>query len=300
MSRLTKADLSARLGLSVGTQVTWSETSKVTKDEVVIQRLALGPRRMPALCLSPLTPSANSVGILYCHSSDVTEDGGKSEILKGHASLLDPLGLALACAGATVLCPDLAGFGERRAEGSESALAKAETWYGSPLIGRMTGDLILALEVLKDLAKPDKVATIGMSMGGILAYLVAALRSDVTACVHMCHLADMAPLIEAGNHDLHGPYMTIPGFLPDHDLSDIAAMIAPRPQLVITGAQDPITPPEAYLPAACKLLEAYAGNESALWLHRDGTAGHHETPKSRYVLEQFLAVHLGLGMPPLP
>ena len=131
-------------------------------------------------------------------------------------------------AGWTVFCADMPGFGARQAEGSESALAKAAFWRGKTLAGEMVTDQMLALDALKDIAKPCQVATLGISMGGTLAYLVAALREDVSATANLCVFSDMAPLIETAAHDLHGLYMTIPGLLDRHDMSDIAALVAPR------------------------------------------------------------------------
>ncbi len=294
MPDLTASKLRGLLHLPDPVPATWSEDRIRRQDGVIIKELSLGPRRIPALCLEPECPPTSPRGILYCHAHGNAYGIGKSEVTQGRPALLDPLGLTLARAGATVLCPDLAGFGDRQKEGTESALAKAALWSGRPLIGQMVGDLFLALEVLNTLVPKTPVATVGISMGGTLAYLVAALREEVAACAQMCVFSDIGPLIGLQSHDLHGPYMTIPGLLPDHDLGEIAALVAPRPHLVITGAQDPLTPPEAYLPAAHTLTEAYKDTKDALWLHRDAEAGHHETPTSRHVLRRFLSEKFGL------
>ena len=126
-------------------------------------------------------------------------------------------------------------------------------------------------------------------MGGTLAYLVAALREDIAAAVHLCVFADMAPLIANGAHDLHGPYMTIPGLLKKHDMSTIAALIAPRHQLVATGVEDPLTPADAYRPAIKTLLRAYKGHPDRLTVIREKAVGHRETPEMRKAVLSFLA-----------
>ncbi|MCV6585246.1 MAG: dienelactone hydrolase family protein [Marinibacterium sp.] len=277
--------------------VRWQVLSDQRYQGVRLRALTVGARGIPALCLSPLDQTATraGAGVLYCHAHGNAYAIGKSELTDGRPALCDPpLGLALAQAGATVICPDLSGFGARQGEGREEALAKAALWHGGSLMGQMAGDLIATLEVLRALGATDRIATVGISMGGTLAYLVAALRGDVTACAQLCVFANIGPLIDSGAHDLHGPYMTIPGLLPDHDMGDIAALVAPRPQFVMTGARDPLTPDAAYRPAADRLRRAYARDPAALTLRREAEIGHHETHASRAAVMGFLRAALAL------
>jgi Acetyl esterase (deacetylase) len=193
---------------------------------------------VPARLLWPDTP--NGAAILYAHAHGNRYDIGKAELTEGRPALQDPpLGLYLAGLGYTVLCRDIPGFGARQGEGSESALSKAALWYGRPLLGLMLDDLARAQEALAGLSGVDggRIAVLGVSMGATLAYWHAALTPSVAACAHLCAFARMAPLIATGAHDLHGPYMTVPGLLPAHDMDDVAALIAPRPQLVGAGLQ---------------------------------------------------------------
>jgi hypothetical protein len=158
----------------------------------------------------------------------------------------------LAQAGFVVLCLDMPGHGARQGEGSESALAKAALWRGGTLMGRMLGDLMAGLDALG--ADPGRgrhaIAAMGLSMGATHAYWLAALDERVAAVVHLCAFADMAPLIASGGHDLHGIYMSVPGLLPNGDMGDVAALIAPRPQFIAWGGRDPLTPEAAMIPRA--------------------------------------------------
>ncbi|WP_171181431.1 S9 family peptidase [Ruegeria sp. HKCCD8929] len=271
-------------------------------DESIIDGLCrrayrLGDKQIPAISLSPVDMEPGAPGLLYCHAHGKAFAIGKSEITDGRPALLEPpLSRDIAVAGWTVFCADMPGFGDRQAEGSETALAKAVSWRGKTLIGEMVADQMLALDALWDIARPSCVATLGLSMGGTLAYLVAALRADVFAALHLCVFSDIAPLIETGAHDLHGPYMTIPGLLDRHDMSDIAGLVAPRPQFVATGGQDPLTPDEAYAPAIKRLRAAYDAVPERLTVFRDPAAGHYETPQVRKAVLDFLATQRAMSI----
>jgi hypothetical protein len=76
-------------------------------------------------------------------------------------------------------------------------------------------------------------------------------------------------------------------------MGDVAALIAPRPQLVCSGALDPLTPPEALEPALARLRAAYGGAAEALEVLSVADAGHQETPVMRQAVLDFLGRHLG-------
>ena len=52
-------------------------------------------------------------------------------------------------------------------------------------------------------------------------------------------IADLATLVATGAHDLHGPYLTVPGLLRETSTGAIAGLVAPRPQLICVGAGRP-------------------------------------------------------------
>ena len=252
------------------------------------------------MSLAPADSGPDAPALLYCHAHGNAYGIGKSEVLDGRPALQDPpLARVIARAGWTVFCADMPGFGARQAQGRETALAKSAHWHGETLLGQMVNDQLLALDVLIDAVRPSRVATLGISMGGTLAYLIAALRDDIVATAHLCVFADMVPLIKGGAHDLHGPYMTIPGLLREHDMSSIAALVAPRHQFVATGGADPLTPTDAYAPAITRLAGAYRDRPDRLTVIRDMAAGHQETADMREAVLSFLAGHaLRAGRPP--
>ena len=307
MGELRRAELLALLGYDEGFPGTPAlvevETSSARREADGLRvgqvRLVSGARVIPALLLEPdaPVPRGGRPGILYCHAHGNRYDIGKSEVTDGRPALRDPpLGVALARAGYVVLCADMPGFGERQAEGTESELAKAALWRGRSLLGDMLADQALAHRALCALDTVDatRTAALGISMGATLAYFIAALTPELACAAHLCAFADMAPLIEAGAHDLHGIYMVVPGLLKRRDLSDVAAMIAPRPQLVCTGLRDPLTSESAFRPALRRLQKAYdaAGVSRALRCVTEQDGGHAETIGFRTAVLAFLAEHL--------
>jgi pimeloyl-ACP methyl ester carboxylesterase len=259
--------------------------------EHVLQRVRLGG--VPGLYLRPEGPGPHPA-VLYCHAHGNRYDRGAEELILGRPALQAPYGPALAECGIASLAIDLAPFGARQDEGPEAALAKACLWEGRSLMGRMLAELALAFDWLA--ARPEidggRIATLGLSMGGTHAYWLAALEPRVAACAQLCVFADVGPLIATGAHDLHGPYMTVPGLLAEGDMGDVATLVAPRPQFVGIGARDPLTPPDALGPALGRLRDAY-GAAGALRVLVEPEGGHAESPAMRAGVLSFLAETIG-------
>lgn len=247
---------------------------------------------VPGTLLRPYGDAEPLPAVLYCHAHGNRHEIGRRELVEGRPALLSAYGPVLAAAGFAVLCVDMPGFGSRQIEGSESALSKAAHWHGRTLLGHMLADLSAALDYLaaRDDVDASRLAALGLSMGATHAYLLAALDERIGACAHLCAFSNMRPLIESGAHDLHGPYMTVPGLLETCDLADIAALIAPRLQLVCCGRLDPLTPAEAFDPALERLREAYrlAGAEDRLEFLISNDSGHAETPAMREAVLRLL------------
>lgn len=256
-------------------------------EEIVLN----GPSgRIPATFLRPDRPGRHPA-VLYCHAHGGDHRLGRRELLQGSRFLQSPgYGPALAAAGFAVLCIDLPGFGERRGEGEENALAKALFWEGKSLFGAMLNDLAAALGYLanRQEVQPRQIYTMGLSMGAAHAFWLAALEPGVAGCVHMCMLADIGPLIAAGRHARHGFYLTVPGLLKLAEMGDVAALIAPRPQLICHGGRDPLTPETAREAALDRVRAAYAADPDALTCAIDPAADHGESAPMRVAVLDFL------------
>lgn len=265
-------------------------------------RLRIGTNDVPATLILPRGKGPHPA-VLYCHAHGNRWEVGRSELLSGRPALPSgPYGPALAAQGIASLAIDLPGHGARLREGTEPALARAALWQGRTLMGDMLGDLSAALGWLGARQGIDatRIATLGLSMGATHAYWLAALDTRVAAVAQLCVFADLAPLIAADTHDLHGEYMTVPGLLRRGDMGDVAALVAPRPMFVATGGRDPLTPEAARIPAIARLRDAYAASPWALHLHHAPMAGHEETPGQRRAVLRFLARVLKSEAPRAP
>ena len=103
---------------------------------------------------------------------DIFESGGNAGVLLAHGitgapTEMKPLIKALAAAGFTVSCPQLAGHCSTLAELKRT---RWEDWYGS---------LQSALEVLRQ--RCETVCVSGLSMGALLALILAARNPNEIA-----------------------------------------------------------------------------------------------------------------------
>jgi pimeloyl-ACP methyl ester carboxylesterase len=256
--------LEALLGLSARKRSTARTDAVRNGDGYRICELSLlsGGRVIPATALIPEAP--NGTGILYCHAHGDRYDIGRRELLEGRPAVEPAFGPELARSGFTVLCPDMPGVGERRHEGTESAL-----------------------DILEAMPEIESVGAFGISMGATLSYWLAALDQRVSAVAHVCAFSDIGPLVASGAHDLHGIYMVVPGMLREIDMGDIAASIAPRPQFIASGGRDPLTPDTALAPALAKVRDAYRGGGPLTVLTLAET-GHAFAPEMRAAVLAFL------------
>ena len=242
-----------------------------------------------AILTGPEGPWRGLPAVLYAHAHGNRYAIGAAELIEGRPALLpEPYGPALAARGLVALAIDLPCFGEREAMG-ESALSKQLHWHGRTLFGRMLDELAGGFSLLAELdgVDPGRIGIFGFSMGATLAFWMGALEPRLMRVAHACAFADLETLVASGAHDLHGPYMTVPGLCPAFRTGEIAGLAAPRPQLAIIGAGDPLTPPDAAARGFADLRAAYAGAPDALTvLIEEG--GHKETPAMRAAVLDFL------------
>lgn len=243
-----------------------------------------------AILTGPAGPWHAQPAVLYCHAHGNRHAMGANELTEGRPALLpEPYGPALARRGVVALSIDMPCFGERAFQ-SESALAKRLHWEGKTLFGRMLADLAGALAILaaQDGVDPARIGVFGFSMGATHAFWLGALEPRIARIAHACAFADLRELVACGAHDLHGPYMTVPGLLARATTGQIAGLCAPRPQLAAMGARDPLTPPAALDAGVSDLRRSYSDRPQTLHVLIEDV-GHVETPAMRRAVLDFLA-----------
>lgn len=257
-------------------------------------RLRIGDEDVRGILTRPTVAEGRLPAILYGHSHGGGYAIGARELLDGREYLVSPLGPVFARAGYVTLSIDMPVFGER-ASVSEGSAAKALLWYGKSLFGQMLSDHAGALTYLagRDDVDATRIGAFGISMGCVLSYWLAAIDKRIAAVAHLCCFADFRTMIALGAHDGHGIYLTVPGLLREADGGSIAALIAPRPQLICVGEADHLSPPEAVARALEDLRPAYEGEPGMLEFLSEPGIGHQETPRMRAAVLDFFARRLG-------
>ena len=189
-------------------------------------------------------------GLLYCHWHAGQYNLGKEEIWLDAPDGNGKRGESLVKRGYVVLAIDVYGFGERSGLGpdgpkqkggqEEMSLSKAFLWMGRSLWGMMVRDDQIALDVLsaRPEVDPKRIGATGISMGSTRTWWLAALDDRVSAAVGVCCLTRYEDLFRSGGLREHGIYYFVPGMLKHFDTEAVTSLIAPRPFLTLSGADD--------------------------------------------------------------
>lgn len=252
-----------------------------------------GEEPVPAYFTRPKTPGPWPA-VVYNHSHGGNYGLGKDEFLRGREYIHTPWADELALRAICGLCIDHRCFGER-AEMSESEAFKLALWQGRVLWGLMVYDTLKATDYL--VSRPDvvpsRIATLGMSMGSVMAQWHAALDERVAACLDICCLTDYQSLIGRRRLDAHGLYYYVPGLLKHFTAAQVNALICPRPHLALEGDLDSLTPSEGLdtIDAHLKRVYAEAGVPEN-WRIERFQCGHVELPEMRALAVEFLEKRL--------
>jgi len=195
--------------------------------------------------------------ILYNHAHGGDYALGKEEIFQDRYNLGKQSGVELARQGYVVLAIDAYLFGERMGKGpggpdeidreAELTLAKKFLWEGGTLWGMMLRDDLLALNYLltRPEVDPARIGTTGMSLGGSRTTWLAALDERIKVAVPVAQMNRYQEFAASGKYFHHGMYYYVPGALRSGvNMEHIAALTAPRPQLILIGDSDELSPIE--------------------------------------------------------
>ncbi|MCY8203884.1 dienelactone hydrolase family protein [Bacillus sp. N12A5] len=260
----------------------------------IIETLLLdlnGYEKVPAYFVKPESAEGPCPAVLFQHSHGGRYDRGKNELIEGADYLKAPsYAHELTSLGYSILSIDHWGFGDRRGK-AESEIFKEMLLTGRVMWGMMIYDSLRALDYLQ--SRPDvlsdRIGTIGMSMGGLMAWWTAALDDRIKVCVDLCSQVDHHVLIKTQNLDRHGFYYYVPSLAKHFSASEIQSLITPRPHLSLVGEHDRLTPAEGVGKIEKELTAVYAGQgASECYQVVRSTSGHFETAVMRHAAVQFL------------
>jgi dienelactone hydrolase len=103
----------------------------------------------------------------------------------------------------------------------------------------------------------NRLACVGLSVGGYRSFMLAALDARIKAAVDVGWMTTFSAQIE--NHVINSMGLTfvIPGMYQYFDLPDLAALIAPRAIAVQMGSRDGLFPTAAIEAAFAKIAKCY-------------------------------------------
>jgi dienelactone hydrolase len=231
-----------------------------------VQVLAPGGTEIPAFLLRPDPAASTGAGVVLVagHGRGIDDMVRQDPVDEYH----DGLAHKLVQAGLTVLCPEMVSFGRRRVprpentppyeptENSCGIDAARHLLHGTPVMGRRVADARAAVQALRHVpgVDPHRVAVAGGSGGGAVALLLAASDPSVSAALVASYFCSFEASIASIRHC---PCNIIPGLLPELEMADIAALIAPRPLVLEAGERDHIFPIAATRAAFARLAPAW-------------------------------------------
>lgn len=176
----------------------------------------------------------------------------------------EDVGLQAVGHGYAALIPDVRGFGEMMFR-EDLAAGKANSceefqrralMTGATLIGERVADVSRLIDYVQTRHEldPERIMLVGHSGGGTVTLFAAALDPRITVAVPVSYFCTFQASILARHHCICN---VIPGMLELGEMSDVAALVAPRPLLVVHGLHDPIYPFEATKAAFWKVLGFY-------------------------------------------
>ncbi|HET7841797.1 MAG TPA: alpha/beta hydrolase family protein [Terriglobia bacterium] len=274
---------------------------KEKHDGYTLERLILdlnGLEPVPALLLIPDRRAERAPGLLFIHWHAGMYDLGKEQLLTG-TKVQPPYAPICAEKGLVTLAIDSWCFGERKHEenghtGEEDAF-KLMLWNGRVLYGMMMFDEFRAMDYLarRPEVDPERIGTMGMSMGATKAWWLAGLDPRVRLCIDICCLTEYQALIATHGLKEHGIYYYVPSLLKHFETATINELSVPRARLSVNGRRDPLTPPEGVERVRDHLMPLYRqygkAEDCRIELY---DCEHEETPAMRALILEWLDARL--------
>lgn len=239
-------------------------------------------------------PPYPAVVFNHSHGGDFTI--GKEEYINGREYMYQiPYADSLSQAGFAGIAIDHWCFGERNHGSTQAETFELMLWQGKVLWGMMVYDSIRTVDYLASRPDmdPNRIGTLGMSMGSTMAWWLSALDERIRVCADICCMTDYQALIDDRGLERHGVYYFVPSLLKYFQTADINALIAPRPHLSINGRLDPLTPEPGLHKVDAALRKVYSDlGASEKWHMSIYETEHQELLEAREEVIAFLKKYL--------
>ena len=183
------------------------------------------------------------------------------------------------------------GWNETREENPHSCerLSRAGFLIGRTPIGMRVWDGMRMLDFLETRNEVDasRIASAGLSGGGTTSLFFSALEDRVKAAIVAGYFCTFRDSIYSIHHCICN---CVPDLMLWGEMSDVGALIAPRPLLVISGDEDRIFPIEGTKRAYATLAKTYELFGARHDLESDFFEGEHEWSNRKTL--PFLEKHL--------
>jgi dienelactone hydrolase len=154
--------------------------------------------------------------------------------------------------------PDAVAHLNQQCRGKEATLVKGLTLAGTTWPGIVFWDDVRTVDYLatRPEVDPKRIGCIGISMGGIRSFYLAALDDRIAAACVAGFMSSVKPMVKA-HLDTHSWVHFLPGLHRWLDLPDVASLAAPRALLVQQCSQDRLFPPEGMKEAIDTIAAAF-------------------------------------------
>ncbi|HWE97881.1 MAG TPA: alpha/beta hydrolase family protein [Tepidisphaeraceae bacterium] len=252
-----------------------------TREELLLE--ADGTPSLPLYVLRPISTTQTRFPIVLClhghggygHDAVAGVDD-TPELKRAIQSCNYDYGRQLVREGYLAVCPCFTPFGRRlggkqREGANPCAVEFVRLMYlGRTLLGENLRDAMWALDYVSTRpdARPDRIGCVGLSYGGRMTMVVAALDPRVKVAVISGALNVFQERIAGAGYDCGA--QVIPGLLQYGDTPEIGGLIAPRPTIWEAGRKDPLAVPGWLEKASERIGRAYtaAGVPDNFQVHR--------------------------------
>ena len=198
--------------------------------------------------------------------------------------------VALAEAGFVVMAPNIRTFGAGGGVEAHEHYVRIMNMAGASALGAFAADAHRAVDFLASLPEvdADRIGVTGLSLGGLLSLLSAALDERIAVAAPQGYFGSYRESLLT-SQGCSCQYAGALGL--DFDVSDLAALVAPKPLRIVAGEHDPEFPLASQRSAYERLQTSYdlagASNRVEFSVH-DGA---HEWDAALAL--EFLQRHLG-------